>query len=125
MTTFTFTIDDITLSNNKLLRMHWKNRCDLRDDWFKLVKLATQYLDIPQAKKFERRKVEVNSYRLSLLDQDNLAGGMKILWDAMVKAKYLWDDNEEFLETGKPGQGRVGKRKDQRTEIRLTIFEEG
>ena len=120
--TFTFTIPDITLSNNKLLRMFWKNRCDLRDDWFYLIKEATQDLDIPQVEEFERRKVEVNSYRLSLLDQDNLAGGMKLLWDAMVKAKYLYDDNEKYLETGKPGQGRVEKRKDQRTEVRLTIY---
>lgn len=127
MKVFTFTILAITPSLNKLI----KNRtnqwayCKLQEDWFKFVKLGSQYLDIPQAADFEKRKVEVISHRLALLDQDNLAGGMKLLWDAMVQGKYLYDDNEEYLETGKPTQVRVGKRKDQRTEVRLTIYEEG
>ena len=126
MTTFTFIIPAITPSLNRLV----KNRtnqwayCKLKKDWFNFVKLGSQYLDIPQAVDFEKRKVEIISYRLSLLDQDNLGGGMKLLWDAMVQGKYLYDDSEEYLETGKPTQVRVGKRKDQKTEVRLTIFEE-
>jgi len=127
MTTFTFTIPAITPSLNKLV----KNRtnqwayCKLKEDWFKWVKLGSQDLDIPQAADFERRRVEVVSYRLALLDDDNLAGGMKLLWDAMVQGKYLYDDGPNFLDAPKPVQGVVHKRKDQRTEVRLTIFEEG
>ena len=127
MRRFTFSIPEITPSLNKLVkaRTHWAVYRRLQKDWFYLVKLGSQDLDIPQAADFERRRVEVNSYRLSLLDQDNLAGGMKLLWDAMVDAGYLYDDGPNFLDAPKPAQGRVHKRKDQRTEVRITIYEEG
>ena len=127
MRIFTFTIPAITPSNNKLVkgRTHWSSYRRMKEDWFYLLKLGSQNLDIPAAADFEKRKVEVISYRLALLDQDNLAGGMKLLWDAMVDAGYLYDDGPSFLDAPKPAQGVVHKRKDQRTEVRITIFEEG
>lgn len=125
--TFAFTIPAITPSNNKLVkgRTHWSAYRKMKQDWFYLVKLGAQDLDIPPAEPFERRRVEVISYRLALLDQDNLAGGMKLLWDSMVDANLLYDDGEKFLETEKPTQVRVRKRSQQGTAIKLTIFEEG
>jgi len=127
MTTFTFTIPQLTPSLNKLVkgRTHWTDYQHLQRDWFYLVKLATQELDIPRAAKFEKRKVEAWSHRVSLLDYENLVGGTKLLWDAMVAAGYLFDDGPKFLETGLIEQVVERKRRDEKTVVRLTIFEEG
>lgn len=125
MTTFTFVIPDVTPSLNRLIRgrMNWVSYRRLQREWFFLVKIATENIDIPHAKAFEKRRVDVTSYRLKLLDRDNLVGGMKLLWDAMIAANYIYDDAPTFLETGQIEQKLVKKRKDQRTIVRLTIEE--
>jgi hypothetical protein len=124
LTRFTFSIPAITPSLNKLVkgRTHWTEYRRLKSDWFYLVKIGCQYLDIPAALPYEKREANFVSYRLALLDPDNLAGGAKILWDSMVNAGLLFDDSEKFLITGKPRQVQVKKRKDERTEVVLTIF---
>lgn len=125
MRQFTFTIPELTPSLNKLVkgRTHWSVYKKLQEDWFYLLKLATQDLKIPPAAKFERRKVEAWSHRVSLLDYENLVGGTKLLWDAMVTAGYLFDDGPKFLETGLIEQVMERKRRDERTVVRLTVFE--
>jgi len=124
MTTFPFTIPELTPSNNKLVkgRTHWTVYRKMKEDWFYRVKLATQDLEIPRALDFELRRVEVESYRVSLLDRDNLCGGMKLLWDALVDAGYLFDDGPKFLEKGDPVQVPVRKKRDEKTVVRLTVF---
>mgnify|MGYP000717891661 CR=1 FL=1 len=121
---FTFTIPALTPSLNKLVkgRTHWAVYRKMKEDWFYLVKLATQDLEIPPARDFELRRVEATSYRVSLLDQDNLEGGMKLLWDAMVDAGYLYDDGPRFKETGEITQVRVRKRRDEKTVVRVTVI---
>lgn len=121
---FTFTIPALTPSNNKLVkgRAHWTAYRKMREDWFYLVKLGSQDLDIPPAENMERRRVAVTSYRVSLLDEDNLEGGMKLLWDAMVDAGYLFDDGPKFLEKETPVQIRVRKKRDEKTVLKLTVY---
>ena len=123
MMVFDFQIDDLTPSLNKLVkgRTHWSEYRRWQEDWFKRVKLATQRLEIPHAADGEKRKLEVTSYRVALLDEDNLKGGMKLLLDALVDAKYLHDDGPKFLEFTDPGQVQVRKHKDECTVLRLTI----
>lgn len=87
-----------------------------------LVKLATQDIDIHQAQQFEKRKIEALCYRGSLLDEDNLEGGMRILWDAMVAAGYLYEDGPRFLERDRPAQVQVRKKRDEKTVVIVTIF---
>ncbi len=124
MTTFTFTIPELTPSNNKLVkgRTHWTVYRKMKEDWFYLIKLATQDIEIPHAAEFEVRRVEVVSHRVSLLDKDNLEGGMKILWDAMTAARLLYDDGPKFLERPPAEQVPVRKRRDEKTVVTLTIF---
>lgn len=121
--TFTFTIPELTPSLNKLVkgRTHWREYRKEREDWYYRVKLATQEIDIPPAAVMEARKVEVMSYRVSLLDPDNLAGGMKILWDALIAAGVIYDDGPNFL-TAVVGQAPVRKRRDEKTDLKVTIF---
>lgn len=124
MTEHVFTIFDLTPSLNKLVkgRTHWTTYRDWQRDWFYRVKLATQDLEILPAASMEKRKIEITSYRVSLLDEDNLKGGMKLLLDAFVAANLLYDDGPKFLEFPDPGQVQVRKHKEEGTVVRLTIF---
>ncbi len=124
MTTFTFTIPELTPSNNKLVkgRTHWTAYRQMKLDWFYRVKLATQDIDIPPAAVMEFRKVAVRSYRVSLLDDDNLRGGMKILWDALTDAGIIYDDGPKFLEKMPSEQEPVRKKRDEKTVVTVTVF---
>lgn len=117
----TFTIQALTPSLNKLVkgRTNWKGYRQLQQDWYYLVKLASQDLEIAPAAARERRKVEVVSYRVSLLDKDNLVGGMKLLWDALAAAGIIHDDGPKFLESD-VAQEPVRKRRDERTVVTVT-----
>ncbi len=122
-TTFTFTIPELTPSLNKLIkgRTHWREYKQMKLDWFYRIKLATQDIDIPPAAAMEARKVEVTSYRISLLDSDNLAGGMKILWDALTAAGIIYDDGPRFL-AAIVSQISVRKKRDEKTMVKLMLL---
>jgi hypothetical protein len=121
---YDFAIPELTPSLNKLVkgRTHWTVYRDWQKDWFYRVKLATQDIEIPPPAPMEKRKIEVTSYRVSLLDEDNLKGGMKLMLDAFVAADLLYDDGPKFLEFPDPGQVQVRKHKLEQTVVRLTIF---
>ena len=124
MTRFSFSIPALTPSENKLIKGR-TNRWDyrkLREDWHNWVKVGCQYIEIPEALPYEKRRVDVVSYRVSLLDRDNLVGGMKPLFDGMVSGGLLFDDGPKYLEKGEIDQVRVPKRSLERTEVVLTIF---
>lgn len=53
---------------------------------------------------------------------NNLAGGMKVLWDAMVAAGYLFDDGPKFLERDRPGQVQMRKKRDEKTVVTVTVY---
>ena len=85
--------------------------------WELLV--LTDKLDIPPATKPLPRTVKITSYRVSLLDEDNLYGSVKILLDCLIDQKLIYDDRPTLLELD-VSQVKVGKRKDQRTEITIS-----
>ena len=114
-----FTIPRLTPSENRLLRMHWRKLHQERSTWAREVLIATNAIDYPKAKKGERRKVEITSYRVSLLDPVNFVGGLKHLEDALVDFKLIWDDNMEHEEL-RPKQEKVKKRALQRTEVTVS-----
>lgn len=124
MRAFCFRIEALTPSLNKLVkgRTHWSEYRKMKEDWFYLAKLGSQDLEIPPAAQGEKRKLEVWSYRVSLLDPDNLKGGMKIMLDALVAAEYLFDDGPKYLEFPDPEQIRVRKHKEEHTVVRVTVF---
>lgn len=124
MTEYDFAIPELTPSLNKLVkgRTHWTVYRFWQKEWFYRVKLAVQDLEIPRPEPFELRRLEVTSYRVSLLDPDNLKGGMKLMLDALVSAQLLYDDGPKFLEFPDPGQIQVRKHNLEQTVVRLTIF---
>jgi Holliday junction resolvase RusA-like endonuclease len=124
MTGYRFVIPELTPSLNKLVkgRTHWREYTRMKESWFYLVKLAVQGFEpeIPHAKPNEKRYAEVLSHRVALLDKDNLTGGMKILWDAMVNARLLFDDGPKFFEATTE-QIQVRKHKLEKTDVILFI----
>lgn len=119
MNSITFNIPRLTPSEGKYLRMHWRRLHQERAMWKAEILVAINNLDYPQAKQGEKRKVEITSYRVSLLDPVNFVGGFKYLEDALVDYKLIWDDNMEHEEL-RPKQVKVKHRAEQRTEITVT-----
>lgn len=118
------TVWRLTPTNNDLLGLHWAARARLRDEWYYLVKVAAQEFDIPLQAQGERREVHIVSYRLQLADEDNLKGGMKPIFDALVNGNFLSDDDPAAIrQTIK--QIKIKRRKDQRTRIYLRIPDAG
>jgi hypothetical protein len=94
----TVSLPTTTLSLNKLLRIHYRERKRIKKgfEWELLVAGAceSQY-KINGAKK---RRVEIKAFRARLLDQDNFYGGLKPLLDGLIELELLHDDGPEFLE---------------------------
>jgi len=124
MKEFWMTAWRLTPTNNDLLGLHWAARARLRDEWYYLVKVAAQEFDIPIQNRGERREVHIVSYRIQLADEDNLKGGMKPVFDALVNGNYLSDDDPASIKQTIE-QIEVKRRKDQRTRICLRIPETG
>jgi Holliday junction resolvase RusA-like endonuclease len=73
----------------------------------------------------EKRTVRIKSYRLQIADKDNLAGGMKLLLDAMTDALYIFDDGPKFLDLNITGAGEEAGRAEDRGQRFLVDLESG
>lgn len=108
----------VTLSPNKMLRMHWSERYKLQKDYGYLINAAIE--DKHKVKyRPERRKVEICSYRKQLLDPDNLYGSVKLLLDAMEGAELIWVDSPEYLSLSVSQE--IDSR-NQRTEVTVYVL---
>lgn len=87
-----YKIPDVTPSQNVMDRMHWSAKHRLRDDWYWKV--------LWRCGKRKRREVKmrVRITRIStrLLDEQNLAAGMKYLLDALVMYGHIYDDSPKW-----------------------------
>ena len=120
MKEYKLTISSITPSLNKLIRTHFRGRMELKENLGWEVMVATYGLDIPPATEPLPRTVKITSYRVSLLDEDNLIGGTKPLTDCLVDQKLIYDDRPTLLELHVE-QRQVKKRSEQRTEITISF----
>ncbi len=97
-------------SLNQTLKSHWAVRLKDGRKWFHAV-IAAAGFKKPQEERFII--LTLTSYRCKLLDTDNLAGGMKSIRDAIVRAGYMKDDSPAHCtvnyhqELCKKGQERV------------------
>lgn len=83
-------------SLNRLQRMHWAQRSNLRDQYETLLRLASS----PRHRCFRRelRKVRIERHAVRFLDHDNFVGGCKPLVDALTRARLIWDDSPDCVE---------------------------
>lgn len=109
-------IPRVTISNNNLIRMHYRARMNIRDTWKDEVAVACGH--VPSVSTYEKRKVRIFSYRHRRLDKDNFNGGLKPLIDALRHNKLIYDDNPRYFEY--EAEQRID-REDLRTEIFIYI----
>jgi len=114
-TTKRWDFDILPATLNKFLRMHWAVKKKYNDNWF-MRALAT--CGRPT---FEPGKAEmvITMYRSRLQDKDNRYGSVKSLVDTFTKLGWIKDDNTEYLAL--TVKEEKSKRKDQRTEVVLTV----
>lgn len=67
---------------------------------------------------FSRRLVRITSYRVRLLDPDNLAGGAKYFLDCCKYAQLIRDDRPQDI-TLEVRQEKVSNPEDERTELAI------
>lgn len=86
----------VTPSNNQLLRKyrHWAVKRRLMVSYMDELMVAMKESEYSNDELLTegKRECRIISYRKRLLDDDNLAGGMKILLDSIVKMGLLKDD---------------------------------
>jgi hypothetical protein len=95
-------------SNNILLRMHRYAYKRLRDSWREVLvasldapRFAERQLLMASAEEKVPMRIEILVFRSRLLDEDNLAGGVKPVLDALKTSQHglgwIWNDSPEFL----------------------------
>ena len=88
-------IKAIPPSLNKVLRMHWGAKRDLRDNWILLIRSA---LSGAYLKPIVKMRVKVTLHHSRLYDEDNAMGACKVIFDALKHWHLIYDDNPAFLE---------------------------
>lgn len=88
----------VTLSENRLLRMHWTARKAEQHKYLKWLIAAGAQDKMFYVGEKEKRAVEIYSYRKRRIDPDNLTGGMKPLIDCLRKINLIWDDSPKYLD---------------------------
>ena len=89
------TIQDVPVSGNKLLRMHWAVRSKYNQYWQTLVR--SQINNGHRAPK-TKMKVQISQMRKRKLDKDNLYSSVKPLVDALKYWKLIRDDSPDWIE---------------------------
>lgn len=81
-------------SLNKVLRMHWATRRALKKNWGTVLK---SFLKQPPA--LPCTAVTIHSFRIKLLDYDNLVGGAKeVIVDNLKDLGFIEDDSPDKVQ---------------------------
>ena len=116
-------IKSLTPSLNKLLRMHWQKRTELKDSlaWEVFAEMNKQNPNYEVITTPRKMRLRIISCRKSFLDRDNFIGGLKILIDSIKELRLIYDDSPEYLDDDYE-QKIEKKRKNQRTEIIISAL---
>lgn len=88
----------VTMSNNELIRMHFRTQMKIKDMYqWELVVVGANDPKY-KAELGERRRVTIVSYRKKLHDPDNFVGGLKLLIDVLVRMDLICDDSDKHIE---------------------------
>ena len=85
MNVWTFHLEAVTLSPNKMMKMHWTEYQELLNDWFMRVRAKWGVSSVTKAT--GRRRVDIVRYGSRPLDPDNLTASVKPLVDILRPAK--------------------------------------
>ena len=88
----------VTMSNNELIRMHFRTRTKMKEAYqWELIAVGANNLKY-KVELGERRRITIISYRKQLCDPDNFMGGLKILIDSLQEMDLICDDSPKYLE---------------------------
>lgn len=88
----------VTMSNNELIRMHFRTQTKIKDMYqWELVVVGANDPKY-KAELGERRRLTIISYRKKLHDPDNFVGGLKLLIDVLVRMDLICDDSDKYIE---------------------------
>ena len=89
----------IPKSLNNLLRMHWAARRRHERTWLGHIGVAKAQAGVFKAPELERVEIHIQIMHTGrgILDEDNVWGGLKPMFDALVKVGILVDDNDQVI----------------------------
>jgi len=93
----TFTIPEVPPSLNRVLRMHWRKRVKLNNNWKLWVR--SQMDCAPRCPPGRKMRCTVTLHHSRFYDDcDNRNGACKPLFDALKHWNLILDDSRDFLE---------------------------
>jgi hypothetical protein len=92
------TIPDVPPSLNKVLRMHWAKKRQLKRSWHLQVWAETGLGPVPSAPVPRKRKVGITLHHSRFYDKDNAYGACKVLVDVLRAEGLIYDDTAEWLD---------------------------
>lgn len=111
MTTILTIPEKVPSNNNGLLNMHFAKKSKMIGSWIWLFKAQTQNRHTGSVSIHLIHYYRGNPIR----DYDNLSSTCKLIFDAIVRAEIIVDDNLEITGIPKFTQERVKEKKDVKT----------
>jgi hypothetical protein len=90
-----FVINQLPVSGNKLLRMHWAPRNRYNNEWYDLVRMFGMRFKPPSA--LQGARISFIRCGSRHLDYDNLTTSFKPVLDGLVKSGFLVDDSTKIV----------------------------
>ena len=114
-----------TMSLNTWQRLHWAARMRENKVWIlEIQAAAATYLAKRNKPHFECVDIFIERSCISpIKDHDNIYGGLKPVFDALVKTGLIKDDTREVISSLSVIQILVGKKKEVRTVIKIKPLE--
>lgn len=91
----TITIPTCPPSINKVLRMHWTSKRNLRAAWILLIR---SQMGPPKPVPKTKMRVTITLHNSKAYDRDNAFGACKVIFDAMKTLGLIFDDRPQFLD---------------------------
>jgi hypothetical protein len=90
-------IDEPCPSLNYVWGGHWHKKHELRKKWLWLIRQARLKAKVYDPPRHERAAITITRYGKRHVDQDNLAGGAKVIFDSLKQEGFIVDDSPKHI----------------------------
>jgi hypothetical protein len=97
---------------------HWTERKKWSDAWHAAVLCAVIDSNQKPNKPYQKSKVNITFYGISLMDKDGSYNSAKPVIDGLRYAGVIYDDSEKYI-TLSVKQKKVGHQKEEKIEIEI------
>lgn len=91
-------VANVPPSLNRTLRMHWRKRAQLQNDWGWFIHLALRRRDQCYLQPIVKMQAKITLHHSRQYDKDNAYGAAKVVVDALKHWKLIFDDSPEYLD---------------------------